>query len=69
METYLRRQRVLTALGSVLACAGTYLLMKSVLRIERPDKKPSDVEKQANEYFPVQSPSEIVAGHPIVGSV
>lgn len=27
----------------------------------------SDVEKQANEYFPVQSPSEVAAGHPLVG--
>lgn len=24
-------------------------------------------EKQANDYFPVQSPSERAAGHPIVG--
>lgn len=27
----------------------------------------SGEEKQANEYFPVQSPSERAAGHPIVG--
>lgn len=28
---------------------------------------PKDVEKQAKEYFPVESSSEIAAGHPIVG--
>ncbi len=28
---------------------------------------PDDVEKQANDYFAVESSSEIAAGHPIVG--
>lgn len=28
-----------------------------------------NVEEQANDYFPVQSDSERVAGHPFVGSV
>jgi hypothetical protein len=27
------------------------------------------LEAQANDYFPVQSDSEIAAGHPLVGSV
>lgn len=27
-----------------------------------------DVEEQANDYFPVQSPSERAAGHPLVGT-
>jgi hypothetical protein len=29
----------------------------------------SSVEAQANDYLPVQSPSEEAAGHPIVGAV
>ena len=28
-----------------------------------------DAEAQANEYQPVQSASEIAAGHPIVGAI
>lgn len=28
----------------------------------------SITEKQANDYFPMKSDSEIIAGHPIVGS-
>jgi hypothetical protein len=30
-------------------------------------RKQTAEDKQANEYFPVLSSSEIVAGHPIVG--
>ena len=30
-------------------------------------RKQTEEDKQANEYFPVQSSSEVVAGHPIVG--
>ena len=28
---------------------------------------PKDVEEQAKEYYPIESSSEIAAGHPIVG--
>lgn len=27
----------------------------------------SSTDRQANRYFPVQAPSEIAAGHPLVG--
>lgn len=30
--------------------------------------KQTTAERQANEYFPVQSPSEVAAGHPLVGA-
>ena len=32
-------------------------------------KKNNTVIDEANDYFPVQAPSERAAGHPIVGSV
>lgn len=38
-----------------------------VSTLPREQDKPQDVEKQANDYFPVESDSEIAAGHPIVG--
>lgn len=28
----------------------------------------TEAEQQANEYQPIQSPSEIAAGHPLVGA-
>lgn len=32
-------------------------------------RRQTEEDKQANEYFPTQSSSEIAAGHPIVGVV
>jgi hypothetical protein len=40
----------------------------SALDINTRENKEIDVEKQANDYVPVQSPSEIAAGHPLVGT-
>lgn len=42
---------------------GSVFLLYSIYRWNHRDK----TEDQANEYFPVQSASEIAAGHPIVG--
>lgn len=42
--------------------------MYSALDLDTREMKGIDVEKQANDYFPVQSPSERAAGHPLVGT-
>ncbi len=42
--------------------------MYSALNINTRSEMEIDVEAQANDYFPVQSPSERAAGHPLVGT-
>lgn len=48
----------------LLGVGGASLL---ILYLIHRNKNMSEIEKQANLYFPVQSDSEIAAGHPIVG--
>jgi hypothetical protein len=50
---------VLSSLFVLSAAAGVYSLME--------ETPPESVDKQANDYFPVQSDSERAAGHPLVG--
>lgn len=55
------------ALGGLIALvaegiAGRFFLSSVFRRGNR-----TKAEKQANDYFPVQSPSEVAAGHPLVG--
>lgn len=55
------------ALGGLVAIvaegiAGRFFLSSVFRRGTR-----TKAERQANDYFPVQSPSEVAAGHPLVG--
>lgn len=45
---------------------GVYSVMK--FRAGGNGEIAKDVEEQANDYYPVQSPSERAAGHPLVGT-
>lgn len=55
------------AIGSLTAIVvegiAARILLGSVLR----RRFQSAAERQANRYFPVQAPSEVAAGHPLVG--
>lgn len=68
----LKNKWFLTFLGlAVDGAVGTCPLYSAMGVSTLPKKKqdiPEDVEKQAREYFPVESDSEIAAGHPIVGA-
>lgn len=44
------------------------LLKKFMMKKSQRKKMDKSVEEQANDYFPVQSPSERAAGHPLVGT-
>lgn len=46
----------------------TFAGLYSALRMNNRNTKEQSVDEQANDYFPVQSPSERAAGHPLVGT-
>ena len=57
-------------IGGTLASLALWKFQKSCTKTFESDEEiiNKDAEAQANEYQPVQSPSEIAAGHPIVGA-
>ncbi len=55
-------------LFSLMFFWGLYSAIKFKFKTRLKNDVTKDVEEQANEYFPVQSPSERAAGHPLVGT-
>lgn len=58
---------VIPALTGITGVSPIYSMLGVSTIPKRSESKTKEVEKQANEYFPEQSDSEIAAGHPLVG--
>lgn len=59
---------LIPALTGVVGICPVYSALGISTRPKKEKAIDAEVAAQANEYFPIQSPSEIAAGHPLVGS-
>ncbi len=61
-------KKIFQFVGGGLFFFMTFSGLYSVVRMNTRKKIEKSVDEQANDYFPVQSPSERAAGHPLVGT-